>query len=100
MEIIVPGGSRPDQPFRPAVQASRSISIGQIRIDQPMGEDLPTIGLLQRSLQMGRIRRGSQQVMRVTSASASTRSSPAWKLSRASEKLITCMVLSNSLIIN
>ena len=65
-----------------------------------MGEDLPTIGLLQRSLQMGRIRRGSQQVMRVKSASASTRSSTALKLSRASEKLITCMVLSNSLIIN
>ena len=65
-----------------------------------MGEELPTIGLLRRPLQMGRIRRGSQQVMRVTSASASTRSSTAWKLSRASEKLTTCTALSNSLVIN
>jgi hypothetical protein len=46
-----------------AVQANPSIAgIGQIRIDQPMGEDFPAISLLQRPLQMGRIRRRSQQM--------------------------------------
>ena len=40
-----------------------------------------------------------RRVIRVTSASASTRSSTALKLSRASEKLTTCMELSNSLYI-
>ncbi len=40
------------------VQASRSIDgIGRTRIDQPMRVELPTPGLLQRLLQMGRIGR-------------------------------------------
>jgi hypothetical protein len=44
-----------------AVQASRSIvGIGRIRINQPRGEELPTPGLLQRPLQMGRVGRGTQ----------------------------------------
>ena len=118
VEVVVPGGSCPGQLINHPITA-----ISQIVIDQPVGEDLATIGLLRRPPRMGRIRWGSRQMHGFQQAVVRlarhhhrplgmapgkeghtrigiTRSSTALKLSRAPEKLTTSMVLSEKLSIS